>query len=1180
MPRKLETCGKCKKKIQKKLIHLQCTSPTCSSKFYHIKCCKFRSLKQFERCNKSLGGWTCNSCVNILFPFSTLDDASLSEVLSIEHKNKSKRQPPPPIEPCYKCNKIFKINNVRAKCTNCHNKFHLKCIDLKNRQHYEKIDKSTKGWMCETCKFSAFPFMIIDDDDLINQMNMSKFSDLIDLRDTPQFSKIIGDCPSEQFTNWLTNFDSKYYEVDELHDFMKAQTDNLSMIHFNTVNLTKKLDDLENLISQIDNKFQVIAVSETKLQDQSEFNVSLPGFQEMIKENTKTSYGGVGLYLSEGLSPTPRDDLHLTVNACENVWIELPDKEVGKKTIIGVVYRHPGNDIKVFQQELDKTLQKINKEKKLFYILGDFNIDLKHCQDHENTKSYVDMLFSNLCCPVISKPTRVTSSSQTIIDHIYTNAIDRNFNSGILIDNLSDHFPIFVSTCTKITKTEIQRKYVRDYTKFNETAYNDAIRNLKITESGNPSEYHKEFMGKLNKITDEHAPLIKQSKRQAKLSLKPWITPAILKSIKRKQKMYVTHFLNGSNIQKQNFKNYNTTLNRVKEESKRNYLKQKFKDFEGNMKKTWKLINDTVKRKSKKNHSKSHVSKICYKGREFTSAKDISDKFNEYFQDVGPSLASKISPSKKNYKDYLKDRVESKFFLRPTTFHEVSELIEELDSHKALGLGDIPIKLIKSAKAHISEHLTKIFNLSFETGEFPMDMKYSKIIPLHKGGSTSELSNYRPISLTPIFSKILEKIMYKRIIRHLIDNDVLFPYQFGFRKSYSTNLALAEITQNIFENLINKRTTCGVFLDLKKAFDTIDHDILLGKLEHYGIRDIPLTWFKSYLKNRFQRVFVNDELSDIKQAICGVPQGSILGPLLFLIYINDLANSSDLLIFRLFADDTNIFMSDTKISRLQTNMNTELKKVNEWLKCNFLSLNVSKTKFLIFHYNNNPPERFFININGKKIEKCSEVKYLGVYIDDKLTFKFHTDYLCTKISKSIGIIAKLRHYADLTVLKQVYYGVIYPHLLYGIMIWGNGHQPNLNRLRNFQNKIINLMHFSPAGNKCEPLLYKRSSIIKLKDMCMLQASLFVFDFKNGNLPKIFDNFLKPKLRDGNMATRGNEANYYLEFNMTKFAKLCFKTNIVKAWEQVPLALKTITKKHLFKKRFKKFILLSYAEILD
>lgn len=257
-------------------------------------------------------------------------------------------------------------------------------------------------------------------------------------------------------------------------------------------------------------------------------------------------------------------------------------------------------------------------------------------------------------------------------------------------------------------------------------------------------------------------------------------------------------------------------------------------------------------------------------------------------------------------------------------------------------------------------------------------------------------------------------------------------------------------------------------------------------------------------------------------------------------------------------------------------MNTELKKVNEWLKCNFLSLNTTKTKFLLFEYNGSHTGNFFVNMNSKRIERCSEVKYLGIYIDDKLSFKYHTDNLCTKISKTIGIIAKLRHYTELKVLKLVYYGIIYPHLLYGIIIWGNTNLANINRLQNKQNKIVNLMHFSHLGNAFDPISFKRSSLLKVKDLCLIQTALFTFDFKNNNLPNIFKDYLKSRIQNSNIITRTNQNNYYQELTGSKYAKACIKSAAVNAWSKVPNNLKDVIVKHLFKKHLQRHILNQYV----
>ena len=258
--------------------------------------------------------------------------------------------------------------------------------------------------------------------------------------------------------------------------------------------------------------------------------------------------------------------------------------------------------------------------------------------------------------------------------------------------------------------------------------------------------------------------------------------------------------------------------------------------------------------------------------------------------------------------------------------------------------------------------------MSFKTGKFPNAIKIAKVIPIHKKESTQDVNNYRPISLLSTFSKILEKLMHKRVYDFFENHKLLYSLQFGFRKNNSTLHSLIQITENIKTSIENGKFGCGLFIDLKKAFDTVDHSILLRKLDHYGIRGIALEWFNSYLFNRQQFVSFNGHSSVMRNVTCGVPQGSVLGPLLFLIYINDLPNISKVLKFFLFADDTNIYYESSNLLQIEKVMNKELNKLYQWLCVNRLSLNISKTRFLIFHPYNKPiRELITLKINRKAI---------------------------------------------------------------------------------------------------------------------------------------------------------------------------------------------------------------------
>ena len=294
-------------------------------------------------------------------------------------------------------------------------------------------------------------------------------------------------------------------------------------------------------------------------------------------------------------------------------------------------------------------------------------------------------------------------------------------------------------------------------------------------------------------------------------------------------------------------------------------------------------------------------------------------------------------------------------------------------------------------------------------GVVPSELKLAKVVPLFKSGDAMTLSNYRPVSVLPVFSKILERLMYTRLLAFINKHKILYKFQFGFRGGHSPHLALIYLIDKISNALENGDCVLGVFLDFSKAFDTVNHDILFTKLHHYGIRGVALDWFKSYLKDRKQYVCFNGTDSCTKYIRCGVPQVSILGPLLFLIYINDLASISDKIFTLLFADDSNLFLSGKNPDDLIESMNNELIKVVDWLNINKLSLNIKKTHFIIFRNKHERIEtRNELTINDVVIEMTNSTKFLGIMIDQHINFQRHIAYVKGKISRSLGILYKAR----------------------------------------------------------------------------------------------------------------------------------------------------------------------------
>ena len=337
----------------------------------------------------------------------------------------------------------------------------------------------------------------------------------------------------------------------------------------------------------------------------------------------------------------------------------------------------------------------------------------------------------------------------------------------------------------------------------------------------------------------------------------------------------------------------------------------------------------------------------------------MANIFNHYFVNVGSCIDKSIPRTKKSPMDYLKSRNPNSMFLAPISEQEIEIIIQSLNSKKAIGPYSIPTFLSKILSKYIAKPLSQIVNLSFEVGIFPDNSKTGIVNPLYKKDSAENPSNYRPISILSAFSKIIEKLMHNCLYKFLEEFELLYPLQFGFREKHSITQALLSLTESIKRSIDNGKSGCRVFLDSQKAFDTVNHDILIKKLEHYGIRGNVLNWFRSYLRGRYQYVTVNGHSSDLLPISCGVSQSSVLGPLLFLIYVNHLPNISKVLQSYLFADDTSIYFESDNLLTLQKVVTRELCKLRKWLEANRLSPNISKTMLFFI-----PKQEKLINLLG------------------------------------------------------------------------------------------------------------------------------------------------------------------------------------------------------------------------
>ena len=430
------------------------------------------------------------------------------------------------------------------------------------------------------------------------------------------------------------------------------------------------------------------------------------------------------------------------------------------------------------------------------------------------------------------------------------------------------------------------------------------------------------------------------------------------------------------------------------------------------------------------------------------------------------------------------------FYLTPVPEQECCKLIAGLKNSRT-SKNVLPIHLFKLLSPIIAPPLTRIINECFKKAIFPNCLKVGRVIQIYKSGNKTDPSNYRPITTLPYISKLIEKCLTSRLVAFFDKFSLLTEFQYGFRAGISTENAISHFCNLVYENFNSKKYLTGVLLDFRKTFDTISHDILLDKLQVYGVRGPPLQLIKSYLSNRKQFVSVNQVNSEVRPVNIGLPQGSCLAPFLFLVYINDLPNASQLLQFTIFADDTTISISNDSYPQLVSDLNLELNRVTEWTTSNRLTVNASKTNAIVFTNRNIPDIDQHIMLGSAPLNVLDDCRYLGVHIDSKLDFSLHINQITRKIARNTGVFFKIRNYLPLKARLDFYYGFIYPYLIYGVTVWGGTYDCHLTKLTVQQKRIVRAMSDAGFRDHTRPLFFELK-LLNLEDIYRYFVAIFMF----------------------------------------------------------------------------------------
>lgn len=860
----------------------------------------------------------------------------------------------------------------------------------------------------------------------------------------------------------------------------------INVMHFNVQGMNGKLCELESILDE--KAVDILCVSEHwEVDDMNDF---VFGDYQIIscfcrKEKIR---GGVCVVAKKSLN-LKRIECKRSLEKDFEICCAHFTQHTREDFVVCAIYRSPSGDFTKFMESLEDTIEGLLRGSRRSLILsGDFNVELRPEFAEKNGNRLRDFLREFNIKQTIFEPTRRTQNTESCIDNIFTDA--RCHAARVFDSFLSDHTYQIAEIEVEVSQQCSNKPFkYRSYSKQNTSAFKNLISqidwdSLINDDAQNANQSFERFNAVLLDNFNESFPFV-TSKKKNNLRSNTYELSAELRELSK-----LVREMSIINRQIQ-CENYNLRFQAIKKVyidrltyEKKNYNNLRIIESDNVSRECWTIINKS--RKSRRDSSKLGEI-VDIEGRIITGREEVCNAFNDYFADLASCAGS---PGLENAFSQIEDAAQS-MFLFPTTPEEVHRTIREVCRKNSCGIDGMPGRILLEVSDFVSFPLSVLINKSFSDGIYPECLKHSKITPVFKNkGSRRNIENYRPIAVQCQLGRVFEKLFNIRLTSYLERFKLLSEYQNGFRRGFSTETAIARAVDCLHDNLNKKQRTLGLFFDLSRAFDTVDHSLLLYKVEKIGVRGSAYNWLKSYLTNRTARVVVDGVESRDRQISRGTPQGSCISPTLFNIFINALPEA----LYRhgtpiIYADDTNIILSAPTQSQLLTKSDEAIRTMLDWCRASGLLLNSTKTVAVEFTTKNRTLDRsLLVRLEGRSIINAMSSRFLGVCLDQKFTWSPHICGILPRLSSCCFLIKSIRGTVSVEVLRFVYFGLFQSIMTYGLIFWGSARESS--QVFIVQKRAVRCMSGVTRRTSCKPY-FKQLCLLTLPCLYIYTLILYV-----------------------------------------------------------------------------------------